>query len=180
MSTIPPRARKEGLVVRELPDELLVYDLQRHKASCLNRMALLTWSRCDGRATVGEIAAALQAELGLPVDERAVWLALERLSRSQLLEERVVLPAWAEGYSRREWVASVSTASATLVATVVSILSPTAAAAQSLITILDCVALNSSSCGNVPCTGSLGGMGCGTKNPVCQPSTNSAMCKCCT
>ena len=29
-----PRARKDGLVVTELPDELLVYDLERHKASC--------------------------------------------------------------------------------------------------------------------------------------------------
>ena len=66
--TFTPKARKERLLLHELPEELLVYDLERHKASCLNRMAMLTWRRCDGRATVPEIAEALQA----PVDERVV------------------------------------------------------------------------------------------------------------
>ena len=121
MSTYTPKARKQRLLLRELPEELLVYDLERHKVSCLNRMAMLTWRRCDGRATVPEIAEALQGELGIPVDERGVWLALERLSRAYLLEEPVALPSWAEGYSRRQWVASVGKASAVLVATVVSI-----------------------------------------------------------
>ena len=131
MSATRPLARKEGLLLRELPDELLVYDLERHKASCLNQMAMLTWRRCDGRATVPEIAEALRAERQLPVDERAVWLALERLSRAHLFEEPVVLPRWAEGYSRRQWAAGVGKLSAGLVATVVSIVSPTLAAAQS-------------------------------------------------
>jgi hypothetical protein len=127
VSTLTPKARKERLVTRELPEELLVYDLDRHKASCLNRMAMATWRRCDGQATVPEIAEALRGELGIPVDEPAVWLALERLSRAHLLEEPVVLPRWAEGYSRREWVASVGRASTVLVA----ILSPMAASAAS-------------------------------------------------
>ena len=60
MSALTPKARKERLVTRELPEELLVYDLDRHKASCLNRMAMATWRRCDGQATVPEIAEALR------------------------------------------------------------------------------------------------------------------------
>lgn len=138
---------------------MLVYDLERHKASCLNRMAKLTWHRCDGRTTVPEIAEALHQELGIPVDERAVWLALERLSRAYLLEEPVVLPEWAEGYSRREWVATVGKASTVLVPTVVSILSPIAAAAQSAIPDTVCTARapgKMSTCGYENCTG--GGM----------------------
>jgi hypothetical protein len=31
-----PLARKEGLVIQELPDEVLVYDLDRDRAHCLN------------------------------------------------------------------------------------------------------------------------------------------------
>ena len=171
MSTLTPRARKERLVMRELPEELLVYDLDRHKASCLNRMALATWRRCDGQATVPEIAEALRGELGLTVDEPAVWLALERLSRAHLLEEPVVLPPWAEGYSRREWVASVGRASTVLVATVVSILSPMAASAASTISNAAC---------NARMTGDIGG--CSTGVPctapggtTCQPDGGGKM-----
>ena len=35
-----PRARQDELVVEELPDETLVYDLKRHKARCLNARRL--------------------------------------------------------------------------------------------------------------------------------------------
>ena len=151
MSTYAPRARKERLLLRELQEELLVYDLERHKASCLNRMATLTWRRCDGRATVPEIAEALEGELGIPVDERAVWLALERLSRAHLLEGPLALPSWAEGYSRRQWVASVGKASAVLVPAVVSILSPIAAAAASGIALTVCTGRTTAACGGTMC-----------------------------
>ena len=169
MSTLTPKARQERLVTRELPEELLVYDLDRHKASCLNRMAMATWRRCDGQATVPEIAEALRGELGIPVDERAVWLALERLSRAHLLEEPIVLPPWAEGYSRREWVASVGRVSAVLVPAVVSILSPMAASAASApISTAACAARTTGACGGDPCTVS------GT----CQPVTMKGMTVC--
>jgi hypothetical protein len=42
-----PRARRDELVVEELDDETLVYDLERHKARCLNHTAALVW-RCWG------------------------------------------------------------------------------------------------------------------------------------
>ena len=47
-----PRARQDELVVEELPDETLVYDLKRHKARCLNRTAALVWQHIvmDDRA----------------------------------------------------------------------------------------------------------------------------------
>src|SRR2546423_15689116 len=42
-----PRARDARLVIQELPDELLVYDLERHRAHSLNRTAALVWRHCD-------------------------------------------------------------------------------------------------------------------------------------
>lgn len=46
-----PRARKQGLVVQEMPDELLVYDLDRHKAHCLNQTAAFFGSVAMARRT---------------------------------------------------------------------------------------------------------------------------------
>jgi hypothetical protein len=82
-----PRARDEGLVVQELPDELLVYDLERHRSHCLNHAAALVWRHCDGKKTVREIAASLQRDLDQPFDEDMVWLALNRLQRANLLQK---------------------------------------------------------------------------------------------
>jgi len=56
---VPPKGRSEGVIESELPDELLVYDLERHRADALNRTAAPVWKACDGRRTVGEIAEAV-------------------------------------------------------------------------------------------------------------------------
>jgi len=82
-----PEARREGIIRKEVDGELLVYDLTRDKAHCLNESAAAIWKRCDGRTSVKEIAASLAKEVGATVDERVVWLALADLRRSHLLEE---------------------------------------------------------------------------------------------
>jgi len=38
-----PRKRRDGLVVQELPEETLVYDLERHKAHCLEAASAAVW-----------------------------------------------------------------------------------------------------------------------------------------
>lgn len=82
-----PLARTDQLVVQELPDEVLVYDLERHKAHCLNRASAAVWKRCDGRTTIAEMARLLERELAAPIDDDVVWLALGQLRRFHLLEE---------------------------------------------------------------------------------------------
>lgn len=128
--TFRPRARTAGLVVRELPDEVLVYDLERHAAVCLNRTAALVWGRCDGRTSVRELSRALRSELRSKGAEELVWLALEQLGRGRLLEEKVTRPAALAGMSRRELVRRLGLAAASL-PLVTSILAPTAAQAAS-------------------------------------------------
>ncbi|HEX8847464.1 MAG TPA: PqqD family protein [Pyrinomonadaceae bacterium] len=86
-SRVLPLARKGNLVVRELPDELLVYDLDRHKAHCLNRASAIVWKHCDGKMTVAEAARLLESEMATLVDEDVVWLALGQLRKFHLLEE---------------------------------------------------------------------------------------------
>ena len=75
-----PRARQEGLVVRELDGETLVYDLDAHRAHCLNETAAFVWRRCDGEHAPASIAA------GLDYEEEVVWHALEELWKLDLLE----------------------------------------------------------------------------------------------
>jgi hypothetical protein len=99
-----PHARAEGLVVQEWSDEVLVYDLERHRSHCLNRTAALVWRHCDGKTGVAEMASLLYRELNVPADEEAVWLALDRLGRAHLLKERLPLPANAARVSRRALV----------------------------------------------------------------------------
>jgi hypothetical protein len=126
-----PLARSDGLVVRELPEEVLVYDLGTHKALCLNRTAALVWKLCDGRRGVEAILRALRAETGEPFTEEVVWLALERLSRDGLLAERVRSPAALAGVSRREVLKKIGLAAAVTLPVVTAIVAPTTAQAAS-------------------------------------------------
>jgi hypothetical protein len=138
-----PLARTEGLVVRELPGELVVYDRQRHQAHCLNATAAQVFKLCDGRTTVGELARRLGRELDGPADEKLVWLSLERLERAHLLQERPPAPAKVGGYSRRELVRRFGLVAATL-PVVATILAPTPAEAA----VSGCVVHDVTPCAN--------------------------------
>ena len=86
-------ARHAEVVVQELADEVMVYDLKHHRAHCLNRTAAFIWRHCDGQTSVPQLAALLAQEFDGPVEEDAVWHGLERLGRADLLERRMVPPA---------------------------------------------------------------------------------------
>jgi hypothetical protein len=105
-----PRGRQDQLLVEELPGELLVYDLIRNKAHCLNRTAAFVWQQCDGASTVPQIAARLPKELGLPADEALVWLALDRLSQAGLLQHQPTPPIGHRVLSRRDLIVKLGLA----------------------------------------------------------------------
>ena len=119
-----PRARKQGLVVQTLPDETLVYDLDRDLAHCLNQTASLVWRRCDGRTTTKEIALSLTRSLKQPVDEKIVWLALDQLDRNHLLSEESFIPRTVAGMNRREVVRALGVSAAIAIPAVISIVAP--------------------------------------------------------
>jgi hypothetical protein len=121
-----PRMRQERLIIDELPDEVLVYDLERHKAHCLNQAAALVWKHCDGRTAPRVIARRLESELDQFFSEDLVWLALRQLNKIHLLEEPVGLPAQLVGMSRREMVRAMGIAAAVSLPLITSIISPTA------------------------------------------------------
>jgi hypothetical protein len=82
--TVP--VRRQGLVVRELGDETLVYDRARHQAHCLNRTAGAVFRLCDGTREVSAIASALEGTGPPPAREALVAEALEQLAAGGLLE----------------------------------------------------------------------------------------------
>ena len=86
MSGARPKARKQGLLVRDLGDEVVVYEVESHRGHSLNRTATLVWRASDGRRTVAGIAAQLGRELGVPADEPLVRFALQKLREARLLE----------------------------------------------------------------------------------------------
>ena len=97
-----PTARKDQLIIQKAHDEVLVYDLKTDKAHCLNLTAASVWNSCDGKSTVADIVRRLGGELGAPIDEEIVWLALTQLEKFDLLDAKLTKPKTIIGMSRRE------------------------------------------------------------------------------
>jgi hypothetical protein len=125
-----PRMREHGLVIDDLPDEVLIYDLERHEAHCLNRSAALVWRACDGKRPPAEIARRLTAELDAPFSEELVLLALQQLEKFHLLEQWATAPAQFPLLSRRQMVRRLGIATAVAVPLITSIVAPTAVQAS--------------------------------------------------
>lgn len=121
-----PKARHGGLVIRELPEELLVYDAETHGAHCLNETAALVWKQCDGRSSVPEIAAKVSATVGTEIDDDVVWLALEDLWKRDLLVGEPA-PADEGTMSRAQLLRRSAVAAAVAVPVIVSVVAPKAA-----------------------------------------------------
>ena len=128
MASVGPRARTSHLVTRDLGDELLVYDLERHKAYCLNQVAMQVFRHCDGETTIPDMALRIGNALGLPVDEQAVRLGLVRLEKAHLLDSPV---AQILHTSRREMLRTLGRAAVVVVPLVTAITVPTSAQAAS-------------------------------------------------
>jgi coenzyme PQQ synthesis protein D (PqqD) len=142
-STRLPQARTENLVIRELDDEILVYDMTRDKAHCLNQTAALIWRQCDGKTTGTQAARALGKELDTMVDADLVWLAVKQLQKFHLVDGSGKSPS----VSRRDLVLKYAPLAMAL-PVIMSISTPTSAQAAT--------------CGGQ-------GAPCGGTNPPCCP-----------
>ena len=159
-----PRARANGLVVQELAEETLVYDLDRHKAHCLTATAATIWRLCDGKRDESALARQVEKQLGVAPAAEVVELALRDLGRARLLEEP--LPS-DRAVSRRRLIARLGGAIA--LPLVASIVSPTAAQAATCrlalpVSPAQCNASNPNAlgccCTNGRICSNLGGGGC--------------------
>lgn len=75
-----PTARQRDVVVQELSNETLVYDLKTNKVFCLNKTSAAIWQICNGKTSIIKIA----DKLNLP--EEIVIFALKELQINNLLK----------------------------------------------------------------------------------------------
>jgi coenzyme PQQ synthesis protein D (PqqD) len=166
-----PKARKNDLVTRQIPGELLVYDLKRHKAFCLNDTAASVWKNCNGKRTVKDLALALEKDQQTPVDDKVIWLALDQLEKSNLLQANVIEAAGFPSVSRRSLLrAGIVTAVALPIVTMIA--APTAQAAGTPVASSTCQGRHPSDpggCGGNPCSDATGS---------CLQQGVSNACKC--
>jgi hypothetical protein len=118
------------LVVEALANEILVYDLERDKAHCLNETAAWVWKHCDGKTSVAQMAALVRKEINVDVDERVIWFALAQFERHHLLKQRATPPPMMAGITRREMVRALALAAFVSVPLITSIVAPTAVQAS--------------------------------------------------
>ena len=157
--SLTAKARDAEIVIQEVDNELLVYDLKNNKAHHLNKTSSLVWQNCDGKNTFDEVAEVLEKELGSKVEADFIWLALEELEKHDLLENSTANENF-DGLTRRDVLFRYALPSIILPA-IVSLSSPKAVQAQSCIALLDACDPNNDNC----CMGlfcSCGAAGTGT------------------
>jgi hypothetical protein len=142
-AVVLPRARVDGLVIRQLNDETLVYDRETDAAHCLNQTAALVWKQCDGKTNAEDIASHLQEQLSETVDVDLVWLAIKQLQSFHLIEDEERLRSALPFVSRRRLLLKYAPAAVAL-PLIISIVVPTAVEAQSC-------AKSGESCVQLPC-----------------------------
>ena len=160
--TIKPVSRKTDIVVQELENEVLIYDLNANKAFCLNESSAIIWQECDGTKTIAEISQAVGRKLNSNISEEFIWLALEQFRKDNLISNDFAgtFESVFAGQTRREVIRKVALASVVALPVVASLTAPTSVYAQSCIPF-------SSSCSptSVCCPGS-----------ICNSSVCGCMC----
>ena len=154
-----PIARSNGLVVQEMPDEVLVYDMDSNKAHCLNETAAFVWKSCDGTKTVTDIVREFETNAGGRVNEDLVWLAIDQLHENGLMaagtESRFA------GQSRREVLKKIGLASMVALPVIASLVTPQSALASG-----SCGCINDGAC--APQTGCPSLVNCNPSG-ICAP-----------
>jgi hypothetical protein len=153
-----PVARRNGLVVQEVPDEVLVYDLDTNKAHCLNKAAAAVWKSCDGTKSVSDIARVVEIELGSNVNDDFVWLAIDQLGENNLLDGE--MRSTFAGQTRREVLRKIGLASVIAIPMIASLAAP-----KSVMAATSCL-----------CNVGNGNTDCITQGPPCGGVCNSGIC----
>ena len=181
-STFKPLAKRFDLVIQELPQEILIYDLQRSKAFALNELSSLVWQFSDGTKTVLDIAENLTFRLNHLVSEDLVWLTLEQLKEHGLLEDSPDFASPLAGMSRREAINRIGYSSLVGLPFIWSVVAPTVAQAASACPSVPCRCPNSSTIcpgSTVPgvfvnCNTSTGNTDCDCMGPFGAPDSAGA------
>jgi hypothetical protein len=123
---IVPQARRYGVEMVAMDDEVVIYDTAHTRAHALNRTSAAVWQACDGRSTVAEALQQVQQTLGAEISEETLWLAVDQFQQAALLEGAAT---HAPRFTRRQAVRAGIIGSVALLPAVTSIVIPTSRAA---------------------------------------------------
>ena len=137
-------ARKNGLVVQEMPDEVLIYDLNSNKAHCLNSAAALVWRSCNGTNSIADIVREFETAGAGRVSEDFIWLAIDQLNEKDLLESRI--PVKFGGSSRRQAIKAIGLGAVAALPVVASLMAPATALGS-----VSCACTSSAQCASLNC-----------------------------
>lgn len=126
-----PLSRKKNIVIQEFEKEILIYDLTKNKAFCLNQTSAMVFQECDGTKSVAQISDKLSKTVEAKVNEDIIWLALTQLKADGLLENNNDFVTPFEGLTRREAVRKIGFASIVALPVISAVIAPTAVSAQS-------------------------------------------------
>lgn len=148
------KRKNENIVVSELGDELLIYDLETEKAFCLNRTSAAVWDLFEESRTAADISRLLETRGVHGSSPELVELALDQLCNEGLLLSDE--PRSHNGFDRREMVRRAGLTAAAALPLITSLVVPLQTPAQSV----SCGASAGSTCTcsnkvrnfNIPCT----------------------------
>ena len=118
-----PKAKIDNILVQDLENELLIYNLTTHKAYTLNETSKIIFNSCDGATPVDELKRKYK------FTDDLIYLALDELQANDLLKD--YQSVYFAGLSRREVIRRVALSSMIALPVISSLLAPTAAMARS-------------------------------------------------
>jgi hypothetical protein len=127
-----PMARNQNIVIQNLKDEILIYDLIENKVFCLNKSVAMVWEKCDGLHDLFLIQHKLELETRQKIPAEMVVLAIDQLKKNGLLageEMGEVLRA----SSRREMIRKAALATAMALPVIFQLVAPMPTSAQSCV-----------------------------------------------
>jgi len=99
-----PHARTARLVIQDMEEEMLVYDLDADKAICLNPAARFIWQKCDGQTFIADASGQISKKLNVEATKDFVYLALKELRESNLLDDSENIFEMEPPVSRRDLI----------------------------------------------------------------------------
>lgn len=128
---VRPFYRSNDLLTQELNGELLIYDLRIDKAYRLNSTLADIWQFCDGKHSVTEISEQISRRQNAAIGEDLIWLGLDQLRKSNLIENGEEIKTTFEGKTRREVIRKIGLASLIALPMLFSVVAPEAVNAAS-------------------------------------------------
>ena len=133
MNNNKPKSKKADLIVQDVNNETLVYNLKTNQAFCLNQTSGLVWQYCDGKNSIADISNLVSQKLRIIASEDFVLLAINELNKSNLLESDSQFEKYFAGFNRREIIKRVGLASMIALPIISAVVAPTSANAASCV-----------------------------------------------